>query len=238
VAELADAQDLGFRAPRLLRLTHLCSSKYADYLAAGLAMSPSCSFLLTFTHRWVIDKLKPGPHTICCYTSPMKATSLLVAILFASTCFAQSKTTAPPLKSMKAQLAQAQADLQASELARVELESKNKVLESKSKELETSNAELNQKMDEIRKAASELLKADAIVYPAANKLQSDYGALVQRYNSLLDVAQNLDAQLRAANSRQQRFNNALALYNSMPKYTPPQQIQITNCNALPALCIH
>ncbi len=168
----------------------------------------------------------------------MKALSLSIAVLFSSTCLAQTKTTAPPLKTIKAQLAQAQADLQASELARVELESKNKVLESKNKELEASNAELNQKMDEIRKAAAELLKADAIVYPAANKLQSDYGALVQKYNSLLDVAQNLDAQLRAANSRQQRFNNALALYNAMPKYNPPQQIQVTNCNALPALCVH
>jgi chromosome segregation ATPase len=139
---------------------------------------------------------------------------------------------------MKAQLAQAQADLQASELARVDLESKNKELESKNKELEDHNAELTKKMDEIRNAAAELLKLDAVVYPAANKLQSDYGSLVQKYNSLLEVAQNLDAQLRAANSRQQRFNNALALYNSMPKYTPPQQIQVTNCNALPALCVH
>jgi chromosome segregation ATPase len=168
----------------------------------------------------------------------MKATSLLVAVFFASACFAQTKTTAPPLKTMKAQLAQAQADLQASELARVELESRSKVLGTKNKELEASNAELNQKMDEIKTAAGELLKADAVVYPAANQLQSDYGVLVQKYNSLLDVAQNLDAQLRVANSRQQRFNNALAVYNSMPKYTPPQQIQITNCTALPALCIH
>jgi chromosome segregation ATPase len=168
----------------------------------------------------------------------MKSTSLLMAVFVASACFAQTKTPAPPLKTMKAQLAQAQADLQASELARVELEGTSKVLETKNKELEASNAELNQKMDEIKSAAGELLKVDAVAYPAANKLQSDYGLLVQKYNSLLDVAQNLDSQLRAANSRQQRFNNALALYNSMPKYTPPQQIQITNCNALPALCVH
>jgi chromosome segregation ATPase len=169
----------------------------------------------------------------------MKTAALSLALLFASTCFAQTKS-GPPLKTMKAQLAQAQSDLQASELARVELDSKNKELESKNKELEARNAELTQKMEEIKKAATELLQADAVVYPAASKLQSDYGSLVQKYNSLLDVAQNLDAQLRAANSRQQRFNNALALYNAMPKYTPPQQLQIqlTNCNALPALCVH
>ncbi len=167
----------------------------------------------------------------------MKALALSIAVLFASTCFAQTKT-APPLKTMRAQLAQAQSDLQASELTRVELESKNKELQSKNKELEALNAELTQKMDEIKKAATELLNADSVVYPAANKLQTDYSTLVQKYNSLLEVAQNLDAQLRAANSRQQRFNNALALYNSMPKYTPPQQIQVINCNALPALCVH
>ncbi len=97
----------------------------------------------------------------------MKALSLSIAVFFASTCFAQTKTTAPPLKTMKAQLAQAQADLQASELARVELESKNKVLESKNKELEASNAELKQKMDEIRNAAAELLKVDALRFTRA-----------------------------------------------------------------------
>ena len=167
---------------------------------------------------------------------PVKALAFSIAFLFCTTCLAQTKT-APPLKTTKAQLAQAQADLQASELARVELESKNKALEGRNKELEASNAELNGKMDEIKKAA-ELLKADAVVYPAASKLQSDYAILVQKYNSLLEVAQNLDGQLRAANSRQQQFNNALALYNSMPKYSPPQQIQVTNCNALPALCVH
>jgi hypothetical protein len=69
---------------------------------------------------------------------------------------------------------------------------------------------------------------------------SDNSEMVQKYNSLLALAQSQDAQLQAANSRQQRINNALALYNAMPKYTPPQTInlQVTNCSACPALCVH
>jgi hypothetical protein len=72
------------------------------------------------------------------------------------------------------------------------------------------------------------------------KLMSDNSEMVQKYNSLLAIAQSQQAQLQAANSRQQRINNALALYNMMPKYTPPQTInlQVTNCSAYPALCVH
>jgi hypothetical protein len=44
------------------------------------------------------------------------------------------------------------------------------------------------------------------------------------------------AQIGQAN----RVSNALALYNAMPKYTPPQQIniQVSDCTRLPALCVH
>ena len=71
-------------------------------------------------------------------------------------------------------------------------------------------------------------------------LAEDNSRLTDKYNSLLSVAQTLQAQLNAAASRQQRINNALALYSLMPKYTPPQTInlQVTNCNVLPALCAH
>jgi hypothetical protein len=71
-------------------------------------------------------------------------------------------------------------------------------------------------------------------------LAEDNSRLTDKYNSLLSVAQTLQAQLNAATSRQQRINNALALYSLMPKYTPPQtsNLQVTNCNVLPALCAH
>ena len=72
------------------------------------------------------------------------------------------------------------------------------------------------------------------------KLAEDNSGLTDKYNSLLSIAQTLQAQLNAATSRQQRINNALALYSLMPKYTPPQtsNLQVTNCNVLPALCAH
>jgi uncharacterized protein YlxW (UPF0749 family) len=72
------------------------------------------------------------------------------------------------------------------------------------------------------------------------KLADDNSKLTDRYNSLLSTAQTLQLQLNAATSRQQRVNNALALYSLMPKYTPPQtvNVQVTNCNLLPALCVH
>lgn len=72
------------------------------------------------------------------------------------------------------------------------------------------------------------------------KLAEDNSKLTDSYNSLLSTAKTLQLQLDAATSRQQRINNALALYSLMPKYTPPQTInlQVTNCNLLPALCIH
>ena len=71
-------------------------------------------------------------------------------------------------------------------------------------------------------------------------LAEDNSRLTDKYNSLLSVAQTLQAQLSAATSRQQHVNNALALYSLMPKYTPPQTIdlQVTNCNVLPASCVH
>ncbi len=72
------------------------------------------------------------------------------------------------------------------------------------------------------------------------ELVTKSNALVEKYNNLLGIAQSMQAQLNYANSRQQRFQNALALYSAMPKYTPPQAInvQVTNCNLLPALCTH
>jgi chromosome segregation ATPase len=116
---------------------------------------------------------------------------------------------------------------------RDELLAANKELQAKNEDLTKSNAD-------IKAAARTLLENDAIVYPATNQLRADHNDLIQKYNSLLGIAQNQQAQLSALNSRQQRFNNALAVYSAMPKYQPPQQVnvQISNCTALPALCAH
>jgi hypothetical protein len=63
---------------------------------------------------------------------------------------------------------------------------------------------------------------------AFKKLGEHDSQMVDKYNSLLtdykDYVQRVGIQLAQIDqgyARQQRFNNALALYNAMPKYTPP-----------------
>jgi len=58
VAELADAQDLGFRATHLLKLTHRYSAKNKDCLSGGTKSESYFSGLLIRAHGKVIDKLK------------------------------------------------------------------------------------------------------------------------------------------------------------------------------------
>ena len=93
---------------------------------------------------------------------------------------------------------------------------------------------------EILESAVAIEKDQNEYIKVVQKLVQDNSAMVQKYNSLLAIAQNQQAQLDVANSRQQRVNNALAFYNMMPKYQPPQTInvQVTNCTTSPALCVH
>jgi hypothetical protein len=75
------------------------------------------------------------------------------------------------------------------------------------------------------------------------KLAGDNDSVVQKYNALLsdykDYVTRVGIQL-AQIGQANRVSNALALYNAMPKYTPPQQIniQVSDCTRLPALCVH
>jgi|SRR5271165_3464073 len=76
-----------------------------------------------------------------------------------------------------------------------------------------------------------------------NELAERYNALVEKHNALLAVTRSFASQLTATQSdlaNQQRINNALAIYQLMPKYIPPQtiNIQVTDCTRLPALCVH
>jgi hypothetical protein len=78
-----------------------------------------------------------------------------------------------------------------------------------------------------------------------NELVERYNVLVEKHNALLTMTRSLASQLAATQidlTRQQRINRALTIYEFMPKYTPPQtvnmNIQVTDCTKLPALCIH
>jgi chromosome segregation ATPase len=175
----------------------------------------------------------------------MKIPALVISSLLAATCIAQTQTKPKAVPSTK--LAQCQAEATALRSAENEWSNRYYAAVAEHDALVAQNAELTKKMDDIKSAAAQLLEADKVVYPAAAKLQNDYNALIEKYNRLLDLAKSQNEQLQAANaavdrsnSRQQRFNNALAIYSAMPKYQPPQtlNLQVTNCNALPALCVH
>lgn len=86
-----------------------------------------------------------------------------------------------------------------------------------------------------------------VIFKYAVKLQDDNTALTNKYNYLLADAkeqmQRANAEMASMNAqyaKQQRFANALALYNAMPKYQPPQTINlnITDCSRFPAMCLH
>jgi chromosome segregation ATPase len=198
----------------------------------------------------------------------MRYLVLALLLSFAPQCFAQ--TASKPIKSKallkaEAQLADAQAALQkandqiaALTVERDKLTSQNEEISKGYLNALTTLRVLHKEMtltalDEADQQAIKAIPPGDLLASAATiekdfeeavkvmrKLMSDNSEMVQKYNSLLAIAQSQDAQLQAANSRQQRINNALALYNAMPKYTPPQTInlQVTNCSAYPALCVH
>ncbi len=83
----------------------------------------------------------------------------------------------------------------------------------------------------------------AMVDANAEIHRREYNRLVEQYSALLVVARDLQRQLLTVQkqaAQQQRVSNALALYQLMPKYAPPQTInlQISDCTRLPALCAH
>lgn len=75
------------------------------------------------------------------------------------------------------------------------------------------------------------------------KLKEHDATAVDKYNALLgdykDYVNRVGIQL-AEIGRQNRVNNALALYGLMPKYNPPQtlNLNVTDCTKFPALCVH
>lgn len=92
--------------------------------------------------------------------------------------------------------------------------------------------DLEKRAGDFREAVIQLAKHDAQAVDHYNSLLSDYKDYVNRVNIRL-------SEMSYSNANQQRINNALALYSLMPKYTPPQTINVNvrNCSAQPALCV-
>jgi hypothetical protein len=108
------------------------------------------------------------------------------------------------------------------------------------KELEAKNAEAVKKYDELKAAAISVYNYAVsldVAYKTAVEANTN---LTDKYNALLQQA---NAAIQTANARlakQQRINNALAMYGMMPKYNPPQtlNVNVTDCSKTPALCVH
>jgi hypothetical protein len=90
---------------------------------------------------------------------------------------------------------------------------------------------LEKRANDFRTAVTQLAKHDTQAVDHYNALLSDYKDYVNRVNIRL-------SEISSSYANQQRLNNALAIYSLMPKYSPPSTINlnVTNCNALPALC--
>lgn len=88
----------------------------------------------------------------------------------------------------------------------------------------------------IEKNHNQLIEIARQVIEHDSMATNKYNALLADYKDYVDRVGIQLAQMR----QQNRVSNALALYNLMPKYQPPQtfNVNVTDCTKLPALCVH
>jgi chromosome segregation ATPase len=128
-----------------------------------------------------------------------------------------------------------------------DLETRNKNIEAVNKDAETvvafiadhptvsfdqakaASTDLGERNPELGKQFNTMFGDLAKFYAQAVELQKEYqklsaahDTLISRYNELLAQANTLLATANANLARQQRINNALAIYSMMPKYQPVQ----------------
>jgi glutamate-1-semialdehyde aminotransferase len=212
----------------------------------AVALSPSC----------VAQKTKPTPPT-----TPATTTSNPTACHTVLKCRAELKEAteaanqfsniADKLTTERDQLAAANKDLEASKAKlAARLEGAMAMLKVLDKEMRfaTLTDDDNKSLaaihdDEILNLGIALEKDQNEYAKVVQKLVGDNDSVVQKYNALLTDYKNyvtlVGIQL-ARIGQANRVSNTLALYNAMPKYTPPQQIniQVSDCTRLPALCVH
>jgi chromosome segregation ATPase len=164
----------------------------------------------------------------------MKSILLIVSLcVLENICPAQQK----PMPKLSP-LAQCRVNEQGAVDALVDRIAERDKLQSENKELESRNAELTKKYEELRTAAKDVLTYTQELDVHYRKMLDDYKSLLDDYNGAIRRASYTDAIQQTNAQRQQRFSNALALYQAMPKYQPPQTINVnvSDCTKLPALC--
>jgi hypothetical protein len=94
---------------------------------------------------------------------------------------------------------------------------------------------------QIEQQVRDLAVHDSTTVDKYNTLLVDYRNYVKATDaSIARLSGGAYQQQLQQQQQQQRLNNAIALYNLMPKYTPPQviQLQVSDCSKTPALCVH
>ncbi len=165
------------------------------------------------------------------------ALSLTLLWTLVTVCVAQQKLT--PKSSP---LAQCRVNEQVAVDALVDRIAERDKLQTANKELVDRNAELTKKYEELRTAAKDVLGYTQTLDVQYRNMLADFKFLSDAYDRAIrerDIAAQATASqqtLRAA--QQQRVANAIALYQAMPKYQPPQTINVnvSDCTKLPALC--
>ena len=95
--------------------------------------------------------------------------------------------------------------------------------------------------NQVEQQVRDLSLHDSTTVDKYNTLMADYRNYVKATDaSIARLSGGVYQQQLQQQQQQQRLNNAIAFYNMMPKYTPPQviQLQISDCSKTPALCVH
>jgi len=162
----------------------------------------------------------------------MRLLALSFTLCFAVPSFCLSQEVANKRISPTAaptNVSRCQSDLKSAEVARDSwnalydrLDQDRTKLEKRNKELEAGNVELAKQLEELRAAARNVLNYSVTLDAEYRKLSLLHTSLIEKYNGALEQANEQLTTANARLSRQNRINNALAIYSAMPKYTPIQ----------------
>lgn len=159
---------------------------------------------------------------------------LLVSFLAAQTA---AKKPIPACRESKdsAQLKQMLiADLERERSRTAELEKRLQEAEAAKVEAQAKQAAAEAALQQIRVAGIAVVNYTEALQTEYKKTIDAHNALVEKYNSMLSQANNIISQQNARLAKQQRINNALAIYSLMPRYTPiqPPPLPKTSINCI------
>jgi hypothetical protein len=151
--------------------------------------------------------------------------TLFLALGLATLATAQTSTVRKPVKSKalivcEEDLANSRADAQYFDTSFRSLSLLSEQTKKESEGVKAKNADLEKQLAELRAVSMEVLKYGLTADTEIRKILTDYNSLIEKYNTLLERANTALAQANAKAERQRQFNNALAIYSVMPKYTP------------------